>query len=65
MNFFKKIINTFKKYKNVAQDIDDIKDRFETVAGSINDIYTNLGEAKWDIVALKSKVRDLEKGQQE
>lgn len=61
MKFFKKIINTFKKYKNVAQDIDDIKDRFDIV---INDIYTNLGEAKWDIVALKSKVRDLEKGQE-
>jgi phage shock protein A len=63
MKLFKKIKNIFNKYKNVTQDIDDIKDRFETVAGSINDIYTNLGEAKWDIVALKSKVRDLEKGQ--
>lgn len=64
MKLFKKIKNIFNKYKNVTQDIDDIKDRFETVAGSINDIYTNLGEAKWDIVALKSKVRDLEKGQE-
>lgn len=65
MKWFKKLKNKFNKYKTVTEDVQDIKYNLQTIAGSIRDIYENLGEAKWDIVALKSKVRDLEKGQQE
>ena len=60
MKFFKKLKNKFNKYKTVTDDVQDIKRNLQTIAGSIRDIYENLGEAKWDIVELKAKVKDME-----
>ena len=64
MKWFKKLKNKFNKYKTVTEDVQDIKYNLKTIAGSIRDIYENLGEAKWDIVELKSKVKKLEAGQE-
>ena len=61
---FLKIKNKFKRYKNSIADIKELKDSVETLAGSIIDIYNNLGEAKWDIVELKAKVKDMEAEQE-
>ena len=64
MEWFKKLKNKFNKYKTVTEDVQDIKYNLQTIAGSIRDIYENLGEAKWDIVELKAKVKDMEAGQE-
>lgn len=64
MKWFKKLKNKFNKYKTVTEDVQDIKYNLQTIAGSIRDIYENLGEAKWDILELKNKVKDME-GKQE
>ena len=60
MKWFKKLKNKFNKYKTVTEDVQDIKYNLQTIAGSIRDIYKNLGEAKWDIAELKSKIKDME-----
>jgi peptidoglycan hydrolase CwlO-like protein len=60
MKWFKKLKNKFNKYKTVTDDVQDIKCNLQTIAGSIRDIYENLGEAKWDILELKNKVKDME-----
>ena len=60
MKWFKKLKNKFNKYKTVTEDVQDIKYNLQTIAGSIRDIYENLGEAKWDILELKNKVKVME-----
>lgn len=64
MKWFKKLKNKFNKYKTVTEDVQDIKYNLQTIAGSIRDIYENLGEAKWDIVELKNKVKVMEAEQE-
>jgi peptidoglycan hydrolase CwlO-like protein len=64
MKWFKKLKNKFNKYKTVTDDVQDIKYNLQTIAGSIRDIYENLGEAKWDILELKSKVKKMEAEQE-
>lgn len=64
MKWFKKLKNKFNKYKTVTEDVQDIKYNLQTIAGSIRDIYENLGEAKWDILELKNKVKKMEAEQE-
>lgn len=64
MKWFKKLKNKFNKYKTVTEDVQDIKYNLQTIAGSIRDIYENLGEAKWDILELKNKVKVMEAKQE-
>ena len=64
MKWFKKLKNKFNKYKTVTDDVQDIKYNLQTIAGSIRDIYENLGEAKWDILELKNKVKKMEAEQE-
>ena len=64
MKWFKKLKNKFNKYKTVTDDVQDIKYNLQTIAGSIRDIYENLGEAKWDILELKNKVKVMEANQE-
>ena len=64
MKWFKKLKNKVNKYKTVTDDVQDIKYNLQTIAGSIRDIYENLGEAKWDIVELKNKVKKMEAEQE-
>lgn len=64
MKWFKKLKNKFNKYKTVTDDVQDIKYNLQSIAGSIRDIYENLGEAKWDILELKNKVKKMEAEQE-
>lgn len=64
MKWFKKLKNKFNKYKTVTDDVQDIERNLQTIAGSIRDIYENLGEAKWDILELKNKVKNMEAEQE-
>ena len=58
MKFFKKLKNKFNKYKNVVNEVQDIKDNFGTVENAIMNIYDHLTDMALDIHSIKLKLKE-------
>jgi conjugal transfer/entry exclusion protein len=59
MKLFKKLKNKFNKYKNVINDVQDIKDNLGTVENAINNLYDHLIGMAIDIQNIQTKLEEV------